>query len=62
MDEKIKDGWGIEFDPEAYWAHLSSVLQKHEEEQKAAEINRFKFPEPEWKDKPAGQYERGSGV
>ncbi len=59
MDEISVDGYGSPFPPEAQERHLLAVL---------ACIHAPKEPpkkEPEqveWKDKPAGHFERGSGI
>ncbi len=52
------DGYGDSFSPEAQERHLQFILEH---------INNLKediiySPQAEWKDKPAGHHEKGSGV
>lgn len=57
-DDIERDGYGVPFSPEVQRRHLESVLRQinqPKEESKHIE-------QQPWKDKPAGQYSKGSGV
>lgn len=53
------DGYGVPFPPEKQQAHLAAVLYAL---YKPVEEDKTPIIEPEWKDKPAGQYEKRSEV
>ena len=54
------DGFGVPFDEDAQKRHLQYILDRLNSP--SEEIVREPFVQPEWKDKPAGQYTKGSGV
>lgn len=61
-DNEMVDSYGVSFPPHTrvfHWQHVKSAIDKHEQEKL--------IPVPisqqgQWKDTPAGRYEKGIGV
>lgn len=60
--ETIPDGYGILFDPVKHAAYIVAGMRRWEEEQEELKRNPPKIEQAELKDRPAGYYQKGSGV
>lgn len=62
MEEDVIDGYGNPFPlkaQELHWLHIKAAMDEHEREQTKPKPSVIDVPV---KDKPAGHYNRGSGV
>lgn len=58
----MTDGYGISFTPHAQMFHVQCIRSALEQFEKDKAIETTLPLQAEWKEKPAGYYEKGSGI
>ena len=65
LDETPVDGFGVPFPPEKqqqHWDYVKRGIEVFEERKTYEQLNAPPMPEPEWKETPAGCYNKGSRI